>query len=152
MLGHCLGGQLISRALGAKVTQNTIKEIGWHQVSVADHETAKTWFGEVSQFNAFHWHGETFSLPAGATHLLSSQSCQNQAYSLGKHLVLQTHVEVTPEMIKDWCDEGVQELASTNSHAVQSASKMQEDAALHCFFLSKVANQLYGQWIKSLAY
>lgn len=150
MLGHCLGGQLISRALGATVNQNAIKEIGWHQVVVADNEAAKTWFGEVSQFNAFHWHGETFSLPAGATHLLSSKNCQNQAYSLGKHLVLQTHVEVTPEMIKDWCDEGVEELTSSNSPAVQSASEMQEDAALHCFFLSKAASQLYGQWIKNL--
>lgn len=150
MLGHCLGGQLISHALGAKVTQNVTKEIGWHQVIVAENEESKTWFGEVSQFNAFHWHGETFSLPAGATHLLSSKNCLNQAYSLGKHLVLQAHVEVTPDMIKDWCDEGVEELASTNSPVVQSVREMQDAAALHCFFLNKVASQLYGQWIKSL--
>lgn len=150
MLGHCLGGQLISRALGATVKQNAIKEIGWHQVVVADNEVAKIWFDEVSQFNAFHWHGETFSLPTDATLLLSSKHCLNQAYKIGKHLVLQTHVEVTPDMIKDWCEEGVEELASTNSPAVQSAYEMQEDAALHCFFLSKVATQLYAQWIKSL--
>lgn len=29
LLGHCLGGQLISKELGATVTQNAIKEIGW---------------------------------------------------------------------------------------------------------------------------
>jgi GMP synthase-like glutamine amidotransferase len=31
-LGHCLGGQLMSRALGGKVTKNPLKEIGWGEV------------------------------------------------------------------------------------------------------------------------
>jgi GMP synthase-like glutamine amidotransferase len=29
VLGHCLGGQLISKALGGKITANAVKEIGW---------------------------------------------------------------------------------------------------------------------------
>lgn len=150
LLGHCLGGQLISRAFDAKVTRNKVKEIGWGTVHVSDIAEAKYWFGKISQFNAFHWHGETFALPKNATHLLSSEYCQNQAYTIGKHLVLQTHVEVTPEMIKDWCDEGQEELVSANSPAVQQASDMQEDAVLHCFFLHKVAGQLYGKWVENL--
>jgi GMP synthase-like glutamine amidotransferase len=29
VIGHCLGGQLMSRALGGTVTANPRKEIGW---------------------------------------------------------------------------------------------------------------------------
>lgn len=151
LLGHCLGGQLISKAFGGVVTQNPVKEIGWGAVSVTQNEVAKDWFGEIESFNSFHWHGETFSLPEGATHLLSNDYCQNQAYALGKHLALQTHIEVNVEMVQNWCVEGADELAeSASSPAVQAADVMQENLPLHCFFLKKVADQVYGQWIKGL--
>lgn len=151
LLGHCLGGQLISKALGANITQNQVKEIGWGQVNVAQNQIAKEWFDVIETFNAFHWHGETFDLPEGATHLLASEHCKNQAYAVGKHLVLQTHVEVVPAMVLSWCEEGAKELAlSVGSPAVQQSSEMQADAALHCFFLNKVAKQLYSHWAKGL--
>jgi GMP synthase-like glutamine amidotransferase len=151
LLGHCLGGQLISKALGGVVQQNPIKEIGWGEVIVSQNEAAKYWFGEIEHFNAFHWHGETFSLPQGAMHLLASTYCQNQAYAIGKHLALQTHIEVTAEMVKNWCEIGGGELTeSAASPAVQQADEMQQNLPLHCFFLKKVANQVYGQWINGL--
>jgi len=72
---------------------------------------------------------------------------------MGKHLALQTHVEVTTQMVQSWCEHGVAELAeSASSPAVQQANAMQENLPLHCFFLNKVAKQLYGQWIKGLMY
>lgn len=152
LLGHCLGGQLISRALGGVVTQNSVKEIGWGEVTVSANDIAKHWFGEIESFNSFHWHGETFSLPQGATHLLASAHCQNQAYAIGKHLALQTHIEVSAEMVQNWCEVGVNELVeSAASPAVQQADDMQQNLPLHCFFLKKVARQVYGQWIKGLA-
>lgn len=151
LLGHCLGGQLISKALGAVVTRNPIKEIGWGEVSVSKNATAEYWFGELETFNSFHWHGETFSLPENAVHLLSSPYCQNQAYSIGKHLAFQCHIEMTADMVESWCEVGTQELAeSASSIAVQQADKMQETLPLHCFFLNKVAKQVYSQWIKGL--
>ena len=151
LLGHCLGGQLISKALGGTVGANKVKEIGWGEVSVTDCDAAKFWFGNIQTFNAFHWHGETFTLPEGATHLLSSAYCQNQAYSIGKHLAFQTHVEVMAEMVRKWCDEGANEvLESAASPAVQQAEAMQQELPLHCFFLNKVAKQVYSQWIQGL--
>jgi GMP synthase-like glutamine amidotransferase len=151
LLGHCLGGQLMSKALGAEVTKNPIKEIGWGEVSVSQNEIAKNWFGNIETFNAFHWHGETFSLPQGATHLLSSPYCQNQAWSMGKHLALQTHIEMTTEMVIKWCEEGEKEIRDSDiSAAVQQVDAMQQELPLHCFFLQKVAKQLYSQWIQSL--
>src|SRR5487761_1951337 len=126
LLGHCLGGQLISKALGGLVVKNPVKEIGWGKVRVSDNAIAREWFGNLQSFDSFHWHGETFSLPRGATHLLSSAHCSNQAYAIGKHLALQCHVEMTEQMIRDWCEVGAKELAdSANSPGVQSAPEMQ---------------------------
>ena len=151
-LGHCLGGQLISKAFGAKISQNPVKEIGWGEVNVCANMIAKEWFGSIETFNAFHWHGEKFALPHGATRLLASDYCENQAYALGHHLVMQTHVEVLPEMVKRWCEEGAEELGlSVQSPAVQEAGEMQQDATLHCSSLNKVASQLYGCWVQNLA-
>ncbi len=151
LLGHCLGGQLISKAFGAVVSRNPVKEIGWGEVAVIKNAVAKQWFDEIESFNSFHWHGETFSLPQGATHLLASPYCQNQAYAIGKHLALQCHMEMTADMVHKWCDEGVDELAQAQSSpAVQHASVMLQNLPLHCFFLHKVAKQLYAQWIKGL--
>jgi GMP synthase-like glutamine amidotransferase len=151
LLGHCLGGQLISKALGAVVSRNPVKEIGWGEVKVADNDIARSWFGGIQSFEAFHWHGETFSLPHGATHLLSSAYCANQAYAIGKHLALQCHVEMTAEMIAAWYAVGADEVAANSSSpAVQSAGEMQRQMNGKLPRLNNVAAQLYGCWIKGL--
>jgi GMP synthase-like glutamine amidotransferase len=152
VLGHCLGGQLMSKALGGSVGANPVKEIGWGVVNVSQNEVAKNWFGSIGTFNAFHWHGETFSLPQGATHILASQYCQNQAWSIGKHLAFQTHIEMTVEMVQKWCEEGAKEVhESASSVAVQQVDAMQQELPLHVFFLQKVAKQVYSVWINGLA-
>ncbi len=151
LLGHCLGGQLMAKALGGVVSRNPVKEIGWGEVAVADNDIAHRWFGETRNFQAFHWHGETFTLPQGATHLLSSPYCANQGFAIGKHLALQCHVEMTAAMIAGWCVAGADEVAaSSTSPAVQSAQTMQQQARANLLQLNAVAAQLYGQWLKGL--
>jgi len=152
VLGHCLGGQLMSRALGGVVTKNPVKEIGWGEVSVADNSEAQAWFGEVKSATVFHWHGETFSLPVCAVHLLSSKHCVNQAYALGKHLALQCHVEMTAAMIREWCEIGAGEIAaSAGSAGVQSATAIQNLVQQHLQALQELAERLYAKWIEGLA-
>ncbi len=152
VLGHCLGGQLISKALGAVVSKNKVKEIGWGKVQVADNKTARSWFGDVKIFDAFHWHGETFTLPPDAVHLLSSEHCANQGYAIGPHLALQCHIEMTAEMIGAWCAVGEEEIASAiNSPAVQGADEMHHWIAEKLPHLHEVAEQLYTQWLKRLS-
>ena len=150
LLGHCLGGQLISKALGGVVSRAALKEIGWGAVTVSENNIARDWFGEIKNFPAFHWHGETFTLPEGATHLLSSAHCANQAYAIGKHLALQCHIEMTAPMIANWCAVGAQEILASHSVAVQSASDMQQQMKEKLPHLHSVAQQLYGRWIKAL--
>jgi GMP synthase-like glutamine amidotransferase len=151
VLGHCLGGQLMARALGGAVVLNRYKEIGWGPVAVEDNDTARAWFGSVSAFEAFHWHGETFNLPMGAAPVLTSKHCTNQAFALGRHLALQCHVEMTGQMIAKWCEIGAAELAaSADSPAVQSASAIQAATARNLPQMRTIARRLYERWIKGL--
>ncbi|MGA9665917.1 MAG: type 1 glutamine amidotransferase [Gallionella sp.] len=152
LLGHCLGGQLISRALGGVVSRNPVKEIGWGEVQVSDNGIARDWFGDLRNFAAFHWHGETFTLPQGATHLLSSAYCVNQAYAIGKHLALQCHVEMTAAMIKAWCEVGADEVESSSaSPGVQTIDEMQRQMNGKLPPLQSVAVRLYSRWVKGLS-
>lgn len=151
VLGHCLGGQLMSKALGGVVSRNPVKEIGWGQVSIADHPAAKHWFGEIDSFESFHWHGETFTIPPGATPIMSSAHCQNQAYTLGKHLGFQCHIEMTEEMVKKWCECGRDEVAEAiHSPGVQSIEDMHQQLAERVSVLQKIADQVYAKWIQGL--
>lgn len=153
VLGHCLGGQLMAKALGGTVARNPVKEIGWGRVNVSANATAHAWFGATGSFEAFHWHGETFSLPPGAVHLLSSAHCANQAYAMGKHLGLQCHVEMTEELIQSWCAVGAGEvMASASSPAVQSVQTMQAQMGEKLPLLHSVARQLYTHWIAGLVH
>jgi hypothetical protein len=112
---------------------------------------SRAWFGEMKSATVFHWHGETFSLPNGATHLLSSKHCTNQAYALGKHLALQCHVEMTEAMIREWCEIGADEIAANlHSEGVQSATAIQSQLAQNLPPLHKLAEQLYTKWIEGL--
>jgi GMP synthase-like glutamine amidotransferase len=153
LFGHCLGGQLISKALGGVVSKNPVKELGWGKVAVSDNDTAREWFGDIRSFDSFHWHGETFSLPQGAVHILSSAHCANQGYALGKHLALQCHVEMTAQMIHDWCDVGANEIAANiGSPAVQSAQEMQLQIPDNLPDLHRIATQLYRHWLHGLSH
>lgn len=151
LLGHCLGGQLISKALGGVVVPNPVKEIGWGEVSVSDNDVAREWLGGISSFSAFHWHGETFSIPQGATRILSGEYCANQAWALGKHLALQCHVEMTAEMISSWYEIGSGEVvASIASPAVQQEFEVKQQIADKLPKLQNIAAQLYSRWISGI--
>jgi GMP synthase-like glutamine amidotransferase len=151
VLGHCLGGQLISKALGAVIKPNPIKEIGWGNVITTDNDVARAWFDGLQHFDSFHWHGETFELPDGATHILKSAYCDNQAYAIGKHLALQCHVEMTAEMVKTWSENGVAEInAASASPAVQTLAEIQSALDEKVTQLNRVADRLYSRWIKGL--
>ncbi|MEN6577172.1 MAG: type 1 glutamine amidotransferase [Phycisphaerales bacterium] len=94
-IGVCLGAQLVADVLGAKVVQNPQVEIGWHTVRLTREAARSRFFSSMpAQFTAFHWHGDTFETPAGATRLAASDACSNQAFEHGGHVVgLQFHLE-----------------------------------------------------------
>ena len=152
VLGHCLGGQLMARAMGGSVTRNPVKEIGWGRVTIAANAEAKTWFGDLREFESFHWHGETFSIPQGATRILGSPWCDNQAFARGPHLALQCHVEMTAGLIRAWCRDWEKEVATLAklTASVQTPAQMEEHLAQRVRELNAVADRLYDRWIEGL--
>jgi GMP synthase (glutamine-hydrolysing) len=109
LLGICLGAQLIAKALGARVYPNGQLEIGWAPVYFSEAGKKDLVFsGLESPSTFFHWHGETFDLPAGAEWLAWSDKCRHQAFRYGSKVYgLQFHPEVTAEMAADWCRQEV---------------------------------------------
>jgi GMP synthase (glutamine-hydrolysing) len=107
VLGVCLGSQLIARALGARVYRNPVKEIGWFPVAWTAAAAEDPLFcGMAGSETLFHWHGETFDLPAGAKWLAYSDGCRHQAFRHGTNVWgLQFHLEVTPAIIERWSRE-----------------------------------------------
>jgi GMP synthase-like glutamine amidotransferase len=99
VIGICLGAQLIAAALGSRVYPGLQKEIGWFDIvarPVMDHEQHLLRLPETTR--VFHWHGETFAMPEGATRLAGSIGCANQVFQFGKRVIgLQCHLETTPD-------------------------------------------------------
>src|SRR5258708_10790969 len=150
-LGHCLGGQLMSRAFGGTVRRNPVKEIGWGEVRVADNAVARGWLGDLTSFMSFHWHGETFSIPPGATRVLENAHCTNQGFAIGIHLGMQCHVEMTQELIKTWLASGEEEMRrSAKSPGVQRAADIERDMESRLEALQAIANRIYDRWTANL--
>lgn len=112
VIGICLGAQLIADVLGARVTQNPYVEIGWHDVTLTDvGANSNILMGFPKTFIAFHWHGDTFEIPDGASHLAYSEACANQAFKYENNVIgLQFHLEYSQESIEKMLDNCSDEL------------------------------------------
>lgn len=154
VIGHCLGGQLMSKALEGNIRRNPVKEIGWGSIQAECNDIARHWLGSFAgqKAEAFHWHGETFSIPPKASRILSSTACANQAFVLGPHLGMQCHIEMTPEMIRRW-NKGWSEETSSLSPipaSVQTPEMMEAEIPQRLPTMRQMADQLYGTWIINL--
>jgi len=152
VLGHCLGSQLMSKALGGRVQPHRVKEIGWLPVYAVESPVTRDWLnGLPPQLEVFHWHGETFSLPPGATHILRSRHCRNQGFAFGKSLGLQCHIEMTPALVRTWARAGQAEIAAAPpSASVQRPAQMLTSLDARVAHLHRVADAVYGHWVQGL--
>jgi GMP synthase-like glutamine amidotransferase len=152
VIGHCLGGQLLSRSLGGEVTRNPVKEIGWNRIHAEDTPLAREWLGDLKDFITFQWHGETFSIPARAQRILSGPHCPNQAYVVDdRHLGMQCHVEVTAEIIASWCELGWEEIEENlDSPCVMPVEKIKALMPERLAPLGSAAERLYTRWLKGV--
>jgi len=157
VIGHCLGGQLMSKALGGVITQSPVKEIGWGTVRAENNASTDPWLGHCLEDSSgladvFQWHGETFSIPSGAQRIFTNEFCANQMFTLGPHLAMQCHVEMTTEMISEWCKTWLAEVNGGASlpATVQTPEQMLAETNARIPAMRLLADQLYSVWIKGL--
>jgi GMP synthase (glutamine-hydrolysing) len=147
ILGICLGAQLIAAALGARVYPGSQgAEIGWAPLQPAPNLTVPDWFAPLlaPSLSVFHWHGDTFDLPADALHLAQSERYANQAFAIGDYaLALQFHPEVTAGGLESWYVGHACEL----NHAGIAAARLRADAQQHGSALEEATARFWNLWL-----
>jgi GMP synthase-like glutamine amidotransferase len=152
VLGHCLGGQLLAQALGARVSRTAVPEIGWIDVETTDADAQRTWFGDRARFTPFQWHYDVFELPPGATRVLTNRFNPNQGYVIDdRHIGFQCHIEMTRDLVDTWCKSGADEIAAPSTPERQSADEIRRDMAQRLADLHVVADGVYARWVERLA-
>ncbi len=155
-LGHCLGGQLMARALGGTVAASPAPEVGWQPLSWQPSPALQAWCGAQPPARVFQWHYEAFTLPQGATRLAGSAACAQQACVLGDgdphglHLAMQFHVEVDNEKLERWSrDDGARYGQALADHpdTVQSGAAMRASAHADLAAQQRLADRIYTRWL-----
>jgi GMP synthase-like glutamine amidotransferase len=148
--GVCLGAQLLAAALGARVYPGARgAEVGVLPVQLTEAAAGDPVFaGAPRSFTALQWHGDTFDLPAGATLLASSPAYVNQAFSYRNAYALQFHLEVSPQLAREWAE--VPAYADSLERALGPGAfpdlladvRASADAAI------PLARSLFGRWLE----
>lgn len=149
VIGHCLGGQLMARALGAQVRASPRPEIGWQHVEVKASAAAQDWFGQPGQQRVMQWHYDAFDLPAGAELLAHSEACPVQAFAIGPHLAMQFHIEVDEAKLQVWTAEQSEawEHAESTFNTVQGGPCIRALAAAALPPHQALARRIYSRWL-----
>jgi len=151
VLGHCLGGQLLAQALGAKVQRTPVPEIGWVDVTVTQANARDAWFDGRDRFTVFQWHYDMFDLPSGATRILGNEYNPNQAYTVDDiHVGFQCHIEMTRELVDTWLRTGASELPAQSTGPVQSRADILHGVDARLADLGRLADGVYRRWSKRL--
>lgn len=156
VMGHCLGSQLLAKALGAEVTRAERSEIGWSQLQLEPGALAQEWFGQPpgQALLTFQWHGDTFGIPPGAERIARSAHCENQAFVAdGRHLAIQSHLEMTPELValsvqRNGAQMERQEAAG--NPACSPRAEVLDDLAARTAEMRASLKRLYQRWIQGL--
>jgi len=149
ILGHCLGSQLIAKALGGEVRPMPAKEIGWHRVTRNNEPIVRQWLaGTPEQFEILIWHHDAFTLPIGAQPLYSSRFCPDQAFVTGNTLATVAHIEVTVALLREWLDIYGYDLDPL-SDSVQSIDEVQRvlEARVQRMHAT-LTDRLYERWLE----
>jgi GMP synthase-like glutamine amidotransferase len=151
VIGHCLGGQLLAQAFGARVRRTATPEIGWIDVESTDAAARDAWFGGRARFTPFQWHHDVFELPLGATRVLTNSFNPNQAYVIGeRHIGFQCHIEMTADLVETWCRSGADEIVAPGTMARQSRDDILRDLHARLAALSTLADGVYARWSQRL--
>ena len=105
VLGICLGGQLLARALGGNVREAEQPEIGWLDIAPTEGAAADPVLGHLTApTGVYQWHHDVIELPPGARLLASSPLAENQAFRAdgADAWGIQFHPEVDAQLWETW--------------------------------------------------
>lgn len=140
-LGICLGAQIMAHLLGGKVTPMANKEIGWYPVQ------GEGWGFPAEEFVAYHWHGETFSIPPGATCMVSNGHCPQQGFALGSGVIgLQFHLEAGYPEVRKMLETFAGEIVE-GAPGIQSADTQLAAAEVHAAGARAVLDGVLRGWV-----
>jgi GMP synthase-like glutamine amidotransferase len=147
VVGICLGSQLIASSLGAKVYRNQQKEIGWFPIRKVQGIKSKIFDTLPEKITVFHWHGETFDLPAGAELIASSEASENQIFVINEKVVgFQCHLETTAESLTSLSESCRSELIPATY--IQREDQMIQDEKKYAANMHKVLFQILNNILK----
>lgn len=150
VIGHCLGGQLLAKAMGGSVAKARNQEVGWHPVTPMASRRAEEWLG-MAPFHAMQWHYDEFSLPVGAELLASSPFAPHQAFVVGDlFLGMQFHIEARAPKIDAWLDEVRSDASAPNGLNCHDDTRIKADSMALAGQAQVVADRIYGRWLRSL--
>jgi GMP synthase-like glutamine amidotransferase len=144
ILGICFGAQLLARLLGAEVKKNPVPEIGVYPVRLTAAGQCDPLFkGFPRTFPVFHWHGDTFAIPPGASRLATDRECPNQAFRLGSIVGVQFHLEITAAEAGSWADTYRNELPT----AAKSKARLTGECREHEAMMARLAGLLLENFL-----
>jgi GMP synthase-like glutamine amidotransferase len=103
VLGCCLGGQILARALGGTVQPAAAGEYGWLDVAPTAEGARDPLFRRAAGAKEVYiWHDDEFAVPPGAVHLSRSERTAVQAFRHGRAWGLQFHPECDLPLYDHW--------------------------------------------------
>lgn len=145
--GVCLGVQLLAASLGARVYAGPAPEVGLLPVELTDAGVTDPVFAGLRPAVTLQWHGDTFDLPDGAVLLASSPAYANQAFRYANAYGVQFHLEVSPQMAREWAavPEYVASLEATlgSEAAPVFLTEIEQSAAT----MRSVGRTLFERWL-----
>jgi GMP synthase-like glutamine amidotransferase len=147
--GVCLGAQLLAASLDATVTAGPRAEVGVGPVELTDGAATDPVFASAPvRFQALHWHGDTYELPAGAVRLAGSAQYEQQAFVFKRAYALQFHLEVTPALAREWIGVPAYRRSLEQVMDTGGASLLLEDLARASSESISLARRLFGRWLE----
>lgn len=150
VIGICLGAQLVSKALGARVYAGTQgDEVGWHPLKLSEAgRSSPARHLEAGCTNMFHWHGDVFDLPEGAELWASSALYPNQIYQKdGFVLAIQCHPEVMEIQLREWFVLFTGQI--TGDDPVVPVSALRTQTREHIETLNQQARLFFSEWLET---
>jgi GMP synthase-like glutamine amidotransferase len=147
--GVCLGAQLLAMAFGGRVHPGALPEVGPAPVRLTAAADDDPVFGRLEpEIPAFHWHADTFDLPAGAVLLASSDRYPNQAFRIGASgYGVQFHAESSLATVRGMTELGTTAAQLERALGPGAAARVLAAAERELPAVHAIARRLLDAWL-----